>query len=100
MVVWLIFKLVVERLYKKYSEQILKGEKKWVNFAYFFTLETTIKTHESIFGMILYCLLMQFSCLTFLNTVGVVSFILSVIVCTYITGIIYYIWSILNNHSI
>ncbi len=89
MVVWLIFKLVIERLYKKYLQQILKGEKKLVNFAYFFALETNIKMHESIFGMILYGLLMQFSCLTFSNAIGIVSFLLSVIVYAYITGIIY-----------
>ncbi len=57
-IIWLIFKLIVERLYKKYYEKILKGEKKLVNFTYFFTLETLIKMHESIFGMTLYCLLM------------------------------------------
>ncbi len=66
----------------------MKGEKKLVNFAYFFTLETVIKMHESIFGMIFYSLLIQFSCLTFFNAIGIVSFILSVIVCAYIIGII------------
>ncbi len=71
-----------------------------VNFAYFFLFETIIKMHESIFGMIFYSLLTQFSCMTFLNAIGIVSFLLSVIICAYITGIVYYIWSILSNQSV
>jgi hypothetical protein len=76
------------------------GEKKLVNFIYFFTLETIIKMHESIFGMIIYSLLMQFSCLNFENILGIMSFILSLAVLIYVTLINYYIYSVFSRQDV
>ncbi len=76
------------------------GEKKFINFIYFFALETIIKMHESIFGIIIYSLLMQFSCLTFENILGIMSFILSLAVLIYITLISYHIYSVFSRKDI
>ncbi len=98
--VCLIFKFGVKKLYTLNEEEIKLGNKKWLSFAYFFTFETIVKMHESIFGMSLYSLLMQFSCINFHNTLGILSFLLALAVCTYLMLIIHKVWTILNNPNI
>jgi hypothetical protein len=76
------------------------GEKKWINSIYFFTFETIVKVQESIFGMTVYSIFVQFSCLNFENVLSIISFILSIIVCAYIIAIFYYIYHLLNSKDV
>ncbi len=61
--------------------------------SYTFCYGLMIKTHESMFGLLCYALLMQFSCLTFTNVLGTFSFIVSILTLGYLiynTANIYY----------
>ncbi len=57
----------------------------WVlrmTYTYFYGV--MVKTHESMFGLMCYGLLMQFSCLTFTNILGIFSFIAAVMLLAYL----------------
>ncbi len=43
-----------------------------------------IKTHESMFGLMCYGLLMQFACMTFTNILSIFSFIAAVMLLAYL----------------
>jgi hypothetical protein len=51
---------------------------------YTFSYGFMIKTHESMFGLLCYGLLLQFSLLTFTNLLGIFSFIAAILLLAYL----------------
>ena len=59
-------------------------------------LDITTNLHESVFGMIVYGLLLEFSCLDFSSVLGVSSSILAFGLLAYIMIIAYVVYSKIN----
>jgi hypothetical protein len=58
-----------------------------LRMAYTFCYGLMIKAHESMFGLICYGLLLSFSCLDFVNTLGILSFIFAFLLLAYLVFI-------------
>jgi hypothetical protein len=90
---WTLFYAILRQVYLHYKAEIKKGNKWVLRMSYTFCYGLMIKTHESMFGLLCYALLMQFSCLTFTNVLGVFSFMAAIIMLAYLfynTTSIYY----------
>jgi hypothetical protein len=81
---WLIFYVLLRKTYLHYKVQIKKGEMWVLRMTYTYFYGVMVKTHESMFGLMCYGLLMQFSCLTFTNILGIFSFIAAVMLLAYL----------------
>jgi hypothetical protein len=97
---WLVFVLVIKKLYKKYKDDIQIGKTKIVRALYFFVKETMLKIHETIFGMAFYTLLLQFQSIDFHTVIGVFSYVSSVLLCIYMAYAAAYAWKKLNNDKL
>ena len=84
-------------MYLKHKPQIKKGEKWMLRMGYTFCYGLMIKMHESMFGMICYGLLMQFSCLNFNSVLGVFSFLAAILCTSYLAYFIVAIYQKLNG---
>ena len=60
-------------------------------------LDITTNLHESVFGMIVYGVLLEFSCLDFSTVLGVFSFIVAFALLSYIMTIGYVVCSKISN---
>ncbi len=72
----------------------------WVlRMAYTFCYGLMIKTHESMFGLICYGLLMQFACMTFTNVLSIFSFIAAVMLLAYLIFNITNLYQKMNGYN-
>jgi hypothetical protein len=81
---WLVFYTVLRKQYLRYKTQTKKGEKWVLRMSYILSYGLMIKTHESMFGLLCYGLLMQFTCLTFNSVVGIFSFLAALSLLSYL----------------
>jgi hypothetical protein len=81
---WILFYALLRKIHMHYKDQIKKGEMWVLRMAYTFCYGLMIKVHESMFGLMSYALLMQFSCMTFANLLGIFSFIAAILLLGYL----------------
>ncbi len=96
---WLIFAGMMRKVYLKNKAKIKKGEMWLLRMTYTFSYGLMVKMHESMFGLICYMLLLQFSCMSFGNPLGVLSFLYSLVVLAYLGYIFSTIYKKLNGEN-
>jgi hypothetical protein len=81
---WLLFYVLLRKIYLHYKPQIKKGEMWVLRMTYTYCYGLMIKIHESMFGLMCYGLLMQFAYMKFTNILGIFSFIAAVMLLAYL----------------
>ncbi len=81
---WLLFYVLLRRIYLNYKPYIKKGEMWLLRMTYAYCYGLMINIHESMFGLMSYGLLMQFACMTFTNVLGIFSFTAAVMLLAYL----------------
>jgi hypothetical protein len=81
---WFAFGALLRHYYLRYKANIKKGEMWVLRMGYTFCYGVMIRIHESIFGLMCYGFLMQFTYLNFTTVLSIFSFIAAVLLLAYI----------------